>query len=102
MTYTLILHIIVVNIPAANFLKNSFKAIGLNRMIFGRTFLWMLPGLAMEILALVLLPVFIALLYTIGAHAVYFSYPAAELVAAILSVIIMTRTYQKQIAHLQA
>ena len=34
-----------------------FKAIGLNLMIFVRTFLWRLPGLAMEILALVLLPV---------------------------------------------
>lgn len=51
--------------------------------------------------ALVLLPVFIVLLYTIGAHTVYFSYPAAELVAAVLSVIIMTRTYKKQIAHLE-
>ena len=50
--------------------------------------------------ALVLLPVFIALLYTVGPEAVYFSYPAAEFVAAVLSVIIMTRTYKKQISHL--
>ncbi len=50
--------------------------------------------------ALVLLPVFILLLNTIGAEAVYFSYPAAEFVAAVLSVIIMTRTYKKQLAHL--
>lgn len=34
-----------------------FKAIGLNLMIFLRTFLWMLPGLALEVLALVLLPI---------------------------------------------
>lgn len=33
-----------------------FKAIGLNLMVFLRTFLWMLPGLAMEILAVALLP----------------------------------------------
>ncbi len=50
--------------------------------------------------ALVLLPVFILLLNTIGAEAVYFSYPAAEFVAAVLSVIIMTHTYKKQLAHL--
>ncbi len=50
--------------------------------------------------ALVLLPVFIALLYTVGPEAVYFSYPAAEFVAAVLSAIIMTRTYKKQISGL--
>lgn len=50
--------------------------------------------------AIVLLPIFIALLYIVGADAVYFSYPAAELVAAILSIIIMTHTYKKQIAPL--
>lgn len=50
--------------------------------------------------ALVLLPVFIALLYLVGPEAVYFSYPVAEFVAAVLSAIIMIRTYKKQIAHL--
>ena len=50
--------------------------------------------------ALVLLPVFIALLYLVGPEAVYFSYPVAEFVAAVLSAIIMSRTYKKQIAHL--
>lgn len=50
--------------------------------------------------ALVLLPVFITLLYLVGAEAVYFAYPAAELTAAVLSAIIMARTYKKQIAHL--
>lgn len=50
--------------------------------------------------AIVLLPVFIALLYIAGPETVYFSYPAAELVAAVLSVIIMVRTYKKQIAPL--
>lgn len=50
--------------------------------------------------AIVLLPVFIALLYLAGPSAVYFCYPAAESVACILSTIIMIRTYKKQIAHL--
>ncbi len=50
--------------------------------------------------AIVLLPIFIALLYIVGPEAVYFSYPAAEFVAAVLSVIIMTRTYKKQIKPL--
>ena len=48
--------------------------------------------------ALVLLPALIALLYLVGAEAVWFSYPIAEIVACILSIIIMVRTYKKQIA----
>ncbi len=48
--------------------------------------------------ALVLLPIFIILLNTLGAEYVYFSYPAAELTAAALSVIIMSRTYKKLIS----
>ena len=50
--------------------------------------------------AIVLLPVLIALLNLVGAWAIWFAYPAAEAVAAILSVIIMTVTYKKQIARL--
>ncbi|MBQ8170975.1 MAG: MATE family efflux transporter [Oscillospiraceae bacterium] len=48
--------------------------------------------------ALVLLPALIALLYLVGADSVWFSYPIAEAVACILSVIIMLRTYKKHIA----
>lgn len=48
--------------------------------------------------ALVLLPVFIALLYLVGPHSVYYAYPAAEIVACILSTIIIIRTYKKQLA----
>lgn len=50
--------------------------------------------------ALVLLPVLIALLYLVGAEAVWYAYPAAEIVACILSIIIMTRTYRRRIAVL--
>ncbi len=50
--------------------------------------------------AIVLLPVLIALLYTVGADSIWFAYPAAEAVAAILSIIIITFTYKKQIATL--
>ncbi len=50
--------------------------------------------------AIVMLPVFIALLYISGPAAVYYAYPAAEIVACILSIIIMVRTYKKQLSHL--
>lgn len=50
--------------------------------------------------AIVLLPALIALLHLVGAGSIWFAYPAAEAVAAILSVIIMAITYKKQIAHL--
>ncbi len=48
--------------------------------------------------ALVLLPALIALLYLTGAENVWFSYPIAEAVACVLSIIIMLRTYKKHIA----
>lgn len=57
-------------------------------------------GLAISAIrqALVLLPAFIALLYTFGAEQVWFAYPIAEIVACILSVIIMLRVYRRMIA----
>ncbi|MGN0688413.1 MAG: MATE family efflux transporter [Oscillospiraceae bacterium] len=50
--------------------------------------------------ALVLLPVLIALLKIAGADAVWYSYPIAEFVACVLSVIIMIRTYKKMLCIL--
>jgi len=47
--------------------------------------------------ALVLLPALIFLLNIFGAEAVWFAYPIAEIVAFILSTIIMIRTYRKMI-----
>lgn len=52
--------------------------------------------------AVVLLPALILLLNLRGAESVWFAYPIAELTAAVLSVIIMLRTYKKQIAVLPA
>lgn len=51
--------------------------------------------------ALVLLPVLITLLYLVGADSVWFSYPIAEAVACVLSVIIMLSTYKKHIAVIE-
>lgn len=48
--------------------------------------------------AIVLLPVLILLLYLLGPSYVWYAYAAAELVACILSIIIMRRTYKKLIA----
>ncbi|MBS7370713.1 MAG: MATE family efflux transporter [Oscillospiraceae bacterium] len=52
--------------------------------------------------AIVLLPVLIALLYLVGANAIWYAYPCAEIVACILSAIIMVRTYRKQIREIPA
>ena len=48
--------------------------------------------------ALVLLPALIALLYLAGVEYVWYAYPAAEAVACVLSIVIMTRTYRRQVA----
>ncbi len=48
--------------------------------------------------ALVLLPAIIILLNTAGAQQVWYAYPIAEIVACILSVLIMLRIYRRQIA----
>ncbi len=50
--------------------------------------------------AIVLLPVLIALLNLIGPGSIWFAYAIAEAVACVLSALIMTKTYKKQIAHL--
>ncbi len=47
--------------------------------------------------AVVLLPAIIVLLYTAGSSYIWFAYPIAELVAAVLSVAIMIFTYKKHI-----
>ena len=52
--------------------------------------------------AIVLLPVLIALLYLVGANAIWYAYPCAEIVACILSAFIMVRTYRKQIREIPA
>lgn len=52
--------------------------------------------------AIVLLPVLIVLLYLVGANAIWYAYPCAEIVACILSAIIMVRTYRKQIRAIPA
>lgn len=52
--------------------------------------------------AIVLLPVLIALLYLVGANAIWYAYPCAEIIACILSAIIMVRTYRKQIREIPA
>ncbi|MGN0701498.1 MAG: MATE family efflux transporter [Oscillospiraceae bacterium] len=52
--------------------------------------------------AIVLLPVLIALLYLVGANAIWYAYPCAEIVACILSAIIMVRTYRNQIRAIPA
>ncbi len=52
--------------------------------------------------AIVLLPVLIALLYLVGANAIWYAYPCAEIIACILSAIIMVRTYKKQIRAIPA
>lgn len=52
--------------------------------------------------AIVLLPVLIALLYLVGANAIWYAYPCAEIVACILSAIIMVRTYRRQIREIPA
>ena len=48
--------------------------------------------------ALVLLHALILLLYFIGPDAIWYAYAIAELVAFILSTIIMIRTYRKMVA----
>lgn len=50
--------------------------------------------------ALVLLPAIIILLNTLGAEQVWYAYPIAEIVACILSVLIMLRVYRRQIADI--
>lgn len=56
-------------------------------------------GLAISAIrqAVVLLPVLIVLLYAVGADAVWYAYPAAEIVACVLSVFIMAKTYKTKI-----
>lgn len=48
--------------------------------------------------ALVLLPAIIILLNTLGAEQVWYAYPIAEIVACVLSVLIMLRVYRRQIS----
>lgn len=57
-------------------------------------------GLAISAIrqAIVLLPAIILLLNTLGAEYIWYAYPIAEVVACVLSIAIMIRTYRRQLS----